>query len=200
MWSEAETKLLIQLEEELQGTKNINIAIAEILKSKTAKQISYKRNTLLSRAKTTKEYTHPPPEPLAIPLVEMLKDAICFSGGENVDMSAELLTRAIEGKSVDDLQDKLLDIMKTACSKPSKTKSTQNVPAGPPQYPRSKREEKREEHRRIPRLYYNKRKQLVTEILDCKSAAAKRDLDPKTVHAAYQARFGGESQVVNLSR
>lgn len=40
-------------------------------------------------------------------------------------MSAELLTRAIEGKSVDDLQDKLLDIIKTACSKPSKTKSTQ---------------------------------------------------------------------------
>lgn len=73
VWSEAETKLFIQLEEELQGTKNINIAIAEILKSKTAKQISYKRNTLLSRAKTTKEYTHPPPEPLAIPLVEMLR-------------------------------------------------------------------------------------------------------------------------------
>ena len=73
MWSEAETKLLIQLEEELQGTKNINIAIVEILKSKTAKQISYKRNTLLSRAKTTKEYTHPPPEPLTIPLVEMLR-------------------------------------------------------------------------------------------------------------------------------
>ena len=115
-------------------------------------------------------------------------------------MSAELLTRAIEGKSVDDLQDKLLDIIKTACSKPSKTKSTQNVPAGPPQYPRSKREEKREEHRRIPRLYYNKRKQLVTEILDCKSAAAKRDLEAKTVHAAYQAGFEGESQVVNLSR
>jgi hypothetical protein len=41
---------------------------------------------------------------------------------------------------------------------------------------------------------------LVTEIFDCKSAAAKRDLDPKTVHAAYQAGFGGESQVVNLSR
>ena len=40
----------------------------------------------------------------------------------------------------------------------------------------------------------------MTEILDCKSAAAKRDLHPKTVHAAYQARFGGESQVVNLSR
>jgi hypothetical protein len=35
----------------------------------------------------------------------MLKDAICVSGGENVDTSAELLTRAIEGKSVDDLQD-----------------------------------------------------------------------------------------------
>jgi hypothetical protein len=33
----------------------------------------------------------------------MLKDAICVSGGENVDTSAELLTRAIEGKSVDDL-------------------------------------------------------------------------------------------------
>jgi hypothetical protein len=40
VWSEADTKLLIQLEEELQGTKNINIAIDEILKSKTAKQIS----------------------------------------------------------------------------------------------------------------------------------------------------------------
>ena len=107
--------MLIQLEEELQSTKHINIAIPEILKSKTAKQISYKRNTLLSRAKTTKGYTPPPdpepvpiPEPLAISLVQMLKDAICVSGGENVDMSAELLTRAIEGKSVDDLQDKLL--------------------------------------------------------------------------------------------
>ena len=105
MWSEAETKLLIQVEEELQGTKNINIAIDEILKSKTAKQITNKRNTLFIRAKTTKEYTSPPPVPLAIPLVEMLKDAICVSGGENVDTSAELLTRAIEGKSVDDLQD-----------------------------------------------------------------------------------------------
>jgi hypothetical protein len=28
---------------------------------------------------------------LAIPLVEMLKDAICVSGGENVDTSAELV-------------------------------------------------------------------------------------------------------------
>jgi hypothetical protein len=111
VWLEAEIKLLIQLEEELQSTKNINIAVPEILKSKTAKQISYKRNTLLSRAKTAKGYTPPPdqePVPLAISLVQMLKDAICVSGGENVDMSAELLTRAIEGKSVDDLQDKLL--------------------------------------------------------------------------------------------
>jgi hypothetical protein len=41
VWSEAETKLLIQVEEELQGTKNINIAIDEILKSKTAKQITF---------------------------------------------------------------------------------------------------------------------------------------------------------------
>ena len=49
-------------------------------------------------------------------------------------------------------------------------------------------------------MYYNKRKQLVTEILDCKPAAAKCDLDPKTVHATYQAQFGGESQEVNLSR
>ena len=103
MWSEAEIKFLIQVEEELQGTKNINIAIDEILNSKTAKQISNKRNTLFIRAKTTKEYT--PPPPLGIPLVEMLKDAICVSGGENVDTSAELLTWAIEGKSVDDLQD-----------------------------------------------------------------------------------------------
>jgi hypothetical protein len=47
VWSEAETKLLIQVEEELQGTKNINIAIDEILKSKTAKQISNKRNTAI---------------------------------------------------------------------------------------------------------------------------------------------------------
>ena len=80
VWSEAETKFLIQVEEELQGTKNINIANDEILKSKTAKQISNKRNTLFIRAKTTKEYTSPPPVPLAIPLVEMLKDAICVSG------------------------------------------------------------------------------------------------------------------------
>jgi hypothetical protein len=61
VWSEAETKFLIQVEEELQGTKNINIANDEILKSKTAKQISNKRNTLFIRAKTTKEYTPPPP-------------------------------------------------------------------------------------------------------------------------------------------
>jgi hypothetical protein len=39
-----------------------------------------------------------------------------------------------------------------------------------------------------------------TEILDCKPAATKCDLDPKTVHTTYQARFGGESQEVNLSR
>ena len=74
------------------------------------------------------------------------------------------------------------------------------MPAGPPQYPRSKREEKRDEYRRIQRLYYKNRKQLATEILDYKPAAAKCDLDPKTVHATYQARFGGESQEVNLSR
>jgi hypothetical protein len=51
------------VEEELQGTKNINIALDEILKSKTAKQISNKRNMLFIRAKTTKEYTSPPPVP-----------------------------------------------------------------------------------------------------------------------------------------
>lgn len=142
MWSEAETEILTQLEEELQGTKHINIAIAKILQSKIAKQISYKRKTLLSRTKIIKRYTPtldpepvPVPEPLTIPLV----DAICVSGRENVDMSAELLTWAIEGKNVDDLQDKLLDIIKTACSKPIKTKSTQNGPAGPPQNPRSKK-------------------------------------------------------------
>lgn len=37
VWSEAETEILVQLDEELQGTKNINIAIAKILQSKTAK-------------------------------------------------------------------------------------------------------------------------------------------------------------------
>ena len=125
-WSEAETKMLIQLEVELQGSKQINIAIAGILESKTAKQISYKRS-MLSKAKQPKGQTPPLdaepvpiPEPLSVPLVEMLKEAICVDGGENVDMSAELLTRAIEGESVDELQDKLLDIIKTACSKPTK--------------------------------------------------------------------------------
>jgi hypothetical protein len=49
-------------------------------------------------------------------------------------------------------------------------------------------------------LYYKNRKQLATEILDCKPAAAKCDLDPKTVHATYQTQFGGESQELNLSR
>lgn len=141
MRSEAETEVLIQLEEERQGTKNINIAIAKILQSKIEKQIFYKRKTLLSRTKITKRYTStldPEPEPLTIPLV----DTICVSGRETVDTSAELLTREIEGKNVDDLQDKRLDIIKTACSKPIKTKSTQNGPAGPPQNPRSKREKK----------------------------------------------------------
>ena len=202
-WSEAETKMLIQLEVELQGSKQINIAIAGILESKTAKQISYKRS-MLSKAKQPKGQTPPLdaepvpiPEPLSVPLVEMLKEAICVDGGENVDMSAELLTRAIEGESVDELQDKLLDIIKTACSKPTKK---QNGPVDIPHNPRSDREKKREEYRRIQRLYYKKRKELATEILDCKPAAAKCDLDPKTVHATYQARFGGESQEVNLSR
>jgi hypothetical protein len=40
VWSEAETKLLIQVEEELQGTKNINIAIDEILTSVLAMTFS----------------------------------------------------------------------------------------------------------------------------------------------------------------
>ena len=159
---------------------------------------------MLSKAKQPKGQTPPLdaepvpiPEPLSVPLVEMLKEAICVDGGENVDMSAELLTRAIEGESVDELQDKLLDIIKTACSKPTKK---QNGPVDIPHNPRSDREKKREEYRRIQRLYYKKRKELATEILDCKPAAAKCDLDPKTVHATYQARFGGESQEVNLSR
>ena len=202
-WSEAETKMLIQLEVEPQGSKQINIAIAGILESKTAKQISYKRS-MLSKAKQPKGQTPPLdaepvpiPEPLSVPQVEMLKEAICVDGGENVDMSAELLTRAIEGESVDELQDKLLDIIKTACSKPTKK---QNGPVDIPHNPRSDREKKREEYRRIQRLYYKKRKELATEILDCKPAAAKCDLDPKTVHATYQARFGGASQEVNLSR
>jgi hypothetical protein len=37
-------------------------------------------------------------------------------------MSAELLTQAIEGKDIDGLQDKLITIIKTACSKPIKAK------------------------------------------------------------------------------
>jgi hypothetical protein len=57
-WSEAETKMLIQLEVELQGSKQINVAIAGILESKTAKQISYKRS-MLSKAKQPKGQTPP---------------------------------------------------------------------------------------------------------------------------------------------
>jgi hypothetical protein len=90
----------------------------------------------------------------------MLKEAICVDGGENVDMSGELLTRAIEGESVDELQDKLLDIIKTACSKPTKK---QNGPVDIPHNPRSDREKKREEYRRIQRLYYKKRKELAQD-------------------------------------
>jgi hypothetical protein len=56
--------------------------------------------------------------------------AICVDGGENVDMSAELLTRAIEGESVDELQDKLLDIIKTACSTPTKKQRSHLAAAG----------------------------------------------------------------------
>jgi hypothetical protein len=37
-------------------------------------------------------------------------------------MSAELLTQAIEGKDIDGLQDKLITIIKSACSKPIKAK------------------------------------------------------------------------------
>lgn len=86
-----------------------------------------------------------------------------------------------------------LDIVKTACSKPIKTKSAQNGLVGPSQNLRSRREDKREEHSR-------KGKQLATEILDCKPAAAKCEMDPKTVHATFQTRFGGESEEMNLSR
>lgn len=54
--------------------------------------------------------------------------------------------------------------------------------------------------RRVQNLYSRKRKQLATEILDCKLGSAKCDVDPQIVQETYQARFGGESQEVNLSK
>jgi transposase-like protein len=81
-WSEAETKMLLQLEVELQGSKQINVAIAGILESKTAKQIYYKRS-MLSKAKQPKGQTPPlDAEPVPIPAqhASFIRNLFCCFG------------------------------------------------------------------------------------------------------------------------
>jgi ribosomal protein L12E/L44/L45/RPP1/RPP2 len=75
----------------------------------------------------------------------MFNNAICNSGLECVGMSAELLTQAIEGKDIDGLQDKLITIIKSACSKPIKAKP--NGPANSTENPPGKKKNKQEEYR-----------------------------------------------------
>lgn len=128
-------------ERKVSGDKFINKAIAGKLPSKTNKQISDKRKWLRgkSNAKTTKAQnstlTHEPEhtavqEPPTIPLEDILNEAICKIELECVEMSAELPSHAIEGKDIVNLQDKLIDTIKAACSKPIKAKY--NGPANPP--------------------------------------------------------------------
>ena len=93
-------------------------------------------------------------------------------------MSAELLTHAIDGKDLDGLQNKLITLIKSACSKPIKAKP--NGPANSTKNPPGKKN-KQEEYRRVPNLYSRRRKQLATEILDCKLVSTKCDIDPQIV-------------------
>ena len=121
-----------------------------------------------------------------IPLEDMFSELEC------VEMSAELLTHAIEGKDIDGLQDNLITLIKSACSKPiGPANSTKNPPG---------KKNKQGEYRRVQNLYSRRRKQLATEILDCKLVSTKCDIDPQIVQETYEGRFGGESQEVKLSK
>lgn len=210
-WTEVEIELLVQLEVELSGARFINMAIAERMPEKTNKQISDKRKSLksqgTSKAKTKKAQNPTPalePDTIVIqseptiPREDMFNNAICNSGLECVGMGAELLTQAIEGQDIDGLQDKLITIIKSACSKPIKAKP--NGPANSTENPPGKKKNKQEEYRRVQNLFSRRRKQLATEILDCKVASTKCDIDPQIVQETYEGRFGGESQEVNLSK
>ena len=206
LWTEEETELLVRLEEELSGTKNLNIAIAERLPTKTNKQISTKRKYMRemgkSKAKTTTaQDSTPTPEPTydTMPTqtqVDLFHKAICISNLECVEMSANLLKHAIDGEDLNDLQNKLITTIKSACSKPIKAKPNGPANSNPP----SDKKNKQEEYRRVQNLYSKRRKQLAAEILDGKKGSAKCDIDPQIVQETYQARFGGESQEVNLSK
>ena len=209
LWTEDEIELLVRLEEELSGVKFINKAIAERMPTKTNKQIGTKRKTMrdASKAKTTTAQNSTPalqpvhdtmPTQPHIPLEDMFHKAICISELECVEMSAELLNHAIEGKDLSDLQNKLIATIKSACSKPIKAKP--NGPANSNKNPPGNKKNKQEEYRRVQNLYSRRRKQLAAEILDGKKGPTKCDVDPQVVQETYQARFGGESQEVNLSK
>lgn len=220
LWSEEEIELLVALEVELKHARFINKAIAERMPGKTNKQISDKRRQLTSaRSKEQRSIdkscapTTPPQEPIQnqatpvpdtqprVTLAERFKGCVLTGTGNTMELSSKVLNRAIEGEGYEDLQSELIAQLIKACSVPEK--SGNNAPKAPPKEQTRKKnssQRKVDEFRRIQMLFDKNRKQLVSELLDGKGAAAKCELDPKVVYETYSERFGGESQEVDLSK
>ncbi|CAC5401992.1 unnamed protein product [Mytilus coruscus] len=215
IWSEEEVTKLLALCEELKGTKNINKAIALHLPGKTNKQISDKRRNLTAVCKSkqakveepkvtaARKPTKPTQREQLTPqaLVNEYKDEVCDKGAEEtVGESAKILRSVLSGADPGAIQFELLRFIIDKCKKPEKDSDVPpNMP--PDDQPKSRRQQKKpDEFRRVQSLFDRNRKQLAAEILDRKAEAAKCNIDPKVVADTYQARFGGESQKVDLSK
>lgn len=213
-WSDEEIETLVRLNHELRGTRNINVAIAKLMPSKTNKQIGDKRrllNLIEGKSKAPKQASvdrMPVPDPEIPPpleLGELFRANICSNGKtELIGLSGDILRKALDGENTDTQQTELIQLLMEKCSEaaepkvPKPTRSPQEASNGGKR--RGRRSGKRAEYRRVQQLFDTNRKKLASEILDNKSETAKCDIDPKVVQATYTERFGGVSQEVDLTR
>lgn len=212
IFSPEDDGLITELNARFMGERSINVKIAEFLPGRSAKQVGSRR-ACLGLLKPKHETVPKPIETVSAPvrvLPESVLDkgafheAVCLKGkGDLVSDSALILTSAADGEYDASAMDKLLSSLIAKCQStiPRKGKSNakgtgkkQGKPVG------TKAKEAASRYHDHQYLFRQNRSGLATVILDQKELDTKCGLDPVDVESTYRARFGGESQPVNLDR
>ncbi len=211
-WSRAEDEQLITLYAKFHSMAKPNVSIGNLLKSKTVKQISDRRRVLGLHPKKG-----PGPDSARVVTsgaaitkvedkflsTEKFKKTI-YSEARNpesedlIQMTSRLISGALDGRSNEEDMETALQAISALCQKTESPKPrVTRAKTGKPKSARSKA--KAAKFRDEQYLFDNDRKLLASKILDGKDAAPKCEIDPALVEEHYQAKFGGESQEVDLS-
>lgn len=220
VWSDEDDLTLRALCIKYHGERYINKLIEKELPGKTNKQISDRRRTLKligekgdksvrdahvqsketpttveSATKQTKGDTNTYPVNRS-----QFRAAIQKAGSPAlVGASAEVLYRATEGEEYIEQELEVMRTLALRCKKAPRGGENKRSSQGRKKPVGRRAKEKARSFRTHQFLFENDRKALASKLFSGKEEEAKCDLEPEVVEKTYTERFGGDSQVVDLS-